>query len=159
MKTLLQIVFLCFVCVFLSSCALKSKTQAQSTYVILKTPEFKFADYGFLYKGKNFTSLEFYSASKALLELKISDKICVNGVCYAKTFFNKRFFNNEYYDDFLQDLIYKKPIFYGKNKQATSCGFTQKIISKNYDIFYEVCDKNMSFNDKKSKIKFSIRSI
>ncbi|EGK8089982.1 hypothetical protein IO411_001675 [Campylobacter lari] len=59
----------------------------------------------------------------------------------------------------MQDLIYKKPIFYGKNKQITSCGFTQNIISKNYDIFYEVCDKNMSFSDKKSKIKFSIKSI
>ncbi|MCR2074945.1 hypothetical protein CLC19215_07855, partial [Campylobacter lari subsp. concheus] len=61
MKNLPQIVFLCFVCVFLSSCAIKNKTQAQSAYVILKTPQFKFADYGFLYKGKKFTSLELYS--------------------------------------------------------------------------------------------------
>ncbi|EGK8089942.1 hypothetical protein IO411_001628, partial [Campylobacter lari] len=75
MIKLLQIVFLCFVCVFLSSCALKSKTQSQSAYIVLKTPQFRFADYGFLYEGKNFTSLELYSASKALLELKIMDKI------------------------------------------------------------------------------------
>ncbi|OCX42904.1 hypothetical protein A7X81_06730 [Campylobacter ornithocola] len=159
MKNLFQIVFLCFICVLLSSCALKTKIQSQSTYIILKTPQIKFADYGFLYEGKNLTKLEFYNSSKVLFELKITDKICINGVCYTKILFNKRFFNYEYYDDFLQDLILKKPIFYGKNKQITSCGFTQKIMSKNYDIFYEVCNGYMSFNEKKSKVKFSMKSL
>ncbi|WP_139471081.1 hypothetical protein [Campylobacter armoricus] len=159
MKNLLQIVFLCFFCVFLSSCALKNKTQSQGVYVVLKTPYIKFADYGFLYKGKKITRLELYNASKALFELKIDDKICINGVCYAKLSFNEKFFNYKYYEGFLHDLIYKKPIFYEKNKQATSCGFTQKIVSKNYDIFYEVCNGYMSFSEKKSKVKFSMKSL
>ncbi|AJC86985.1 hypothetical protein [Campylobacter sp. RM16704] len=158
MKNLFQIFFLCFLCVFFSSCTLK-KPQSQGVYVVLKTPQMKFADYGFLYERQKSVKLELYNASKALFELKITDKICINGVCYTKKLFNKRFFNYEYYDDFLQDIILKKPIFSGKNKQINSCGFSQKLLSKNYDIFYEVCNGNINFSDKKSKIKFSIKSI
>ncbi|AJC85444.1 hypothetical protein IMC75_03050 [Campylobacter peloridis] len=159
MRKLYKLAFLCFLCLFLSSCALKNKMQSQSAFVVLKTPQFKFSDYGFLYQGKNITQLELYNASRVLFKLQITDKICINGICYAKTLFNQKFFNYEHYDDFLQDVISKKPIYQGKNEIQNSCGFSQKLKTKNYDIYYEVCGNNINFNDKKSKIKFSIKLV
>ncbi|QOR01173.1 MULTISPECIES: hypothetical protein [unclassified Campylobacter] len=159
MKKIHQLIFLGFVCVVLGACAMKNKTHTQSAYIVLKTPQIKFADYGFLNKGSHLTKLEFYNASKVLFELKITDQICINSVCYAKKKFNQRFFNNAYYEDFLEDIIHKKPIFYGKNKKNHSCGFSQKISSKNYDISYEVCDESINFSDIKNKIKLSIKPI
>ncbi|WP_291951945.1 hypothetical protein [Campylobacter sp.] len=156
MKNILKQVFLFFLCIFLSSCALKNKINSQSVFVVLKTPQIKFADYGFLYEKNKSIIMELYNTSKPVLELKITDKICINGVCYLKQNFNKKFFNYEYYGDFLQELISKKQLYKGKNTTLTPCGFSQRLMSKNYDIFYEVCDNNMSFIDKQSKIKFSI---
>lgn len=156
---MLKNIFLCFLCLFLSSCAIKNKTQSQSVFVVLKNSQIKFNDYGFLYQGKNDINLELYSASKALFTLKIADNICINGVCYTKKLFNKKFFNYEYYDDFLKDLILQKAIFNNKNKIINSCGFIQELKSKDYEIFYEVCDGKMSFSEKKSNIKFSITRI
>lgn len=159
MMNLFKKVFLFILCVFLSACSTKIQINPKSTFVVLKTPQIKFSDYGFLYRRDKMTILELYNASKPIFELKIMDKICVNGVCYTKQNFNKKFFNYEHYNDFVQDLINKKQIYQGKNAILTSCGFNQELISKNYNIFYEVCGENMNFTDRQSKIKFSITDI
>lgn len=160
MKKFYNFLFLLAILVFLNSCTTKDlKINSQSVFVLLKSPWLKFNDYGFLYEGKDFTRLELYSASKALFELKINDKICINNLCYEKKLFNQKYFAYEHYENFLKDLLRQKALYNGKNKIITNCGFKQEITHKKYHIVYEVCDQKTKFIDKKAKINFSLTKI
>lgn len=152
-RNFLRILAFCVILGFYG-CANKNLAQNQkeskATQILIISPLARINDSGFIHFGKNSTLVQIYSAGAGLFELKIAEKICINGACSAPEVFNEKFFGTEYYGGILADIIASKPLFGAKTTPNDCGGFSQKIS----DISYEVCENKTSFISKKAKIVF-----
>ena len=143
---------------FLSACAVKKDSfkQSKSIYLTAKFANgFRLSEAGFLYENERYKILELYKLGQGIFKLNLARQICVNELCYSKENFNKTFFKMSHYEDFLQDILDKKPIYKALNLKKTSCGFTQKIKNLNY----ELCGNTLTYVDKKNNILLRINGL
>ncbi|MCB9096995.1 hypothetical protein CP986_06420 [Arcobacter aquimarinus] len=70
----------------------------------------KFYDKGFIYKYKEFTQVQIFSAGTAILDMKIyNDRICrTTFKCQDLKTFNKENLSSSYPDNFLKELFEKE---------------------------------------------------
>lgn len=80
-----------------------------SAIILIKTPQMKFYDKGFIYKFKEYTQVQIFSAGTAILDMKIyEDRICrATFECQDLKTFNKENLSANYEDDFLKKLFEK----------------------------------------------------
>ena len=71
--------------------------------------------------------------------------------------FNTKYLKSTHYDEIMDDIISKRPIYDSNTLKQTSCGFEQNIINKM--IKYEVCDNLIKFIDNKNRVKIIIREL
>ncbi len=151
MKYLLIVFLLFYGCV-------KKPVKSLPVYVSVKCPNLRFSDSGFLrYNGH--VALQVYSAGSALMELKISNRVCVNGRCMSKESFNEKFLSPYYPKTLLEDILRRRPIFGGENLKRTEDGFIQRIKSPHLDIIYKVNSKEVYFKDRKNAILIKIKEL
>ena len=158
MKKFLSFLIL-FSAAFFTACASKASfSDSKAVFISLKSPQIKLSEAGFLYKNEDGTRLEVYKLGQPLVTLEVGQKmICLNSKCALKSTFNKQFFQNAHYEDFLSDILSKKPIYKGLNLKKNPCGYEQNILEKDYELFYKLCDGVVFFEDKKAGIKFSLK--
>lgn len=158
MNKFLKIIYIFFIIFIFTGCAGLQLQRVSNTFAItILSPIIKINDVGFLHKNSNSINLQIYSSAVNLANIKISDQICINAVCYEKKDFNKIFFLNEHYDEFFREVLERKPIYDGQNLVTNECGFSQNL--SKYSIQYEVCNKNIRFNDAKNRIKIIIKEL
>jgi hypothetical protein len=141
---------------------IEEQKKSTSYKVTMKTKKFAFSDTGFLVKYSNSMHLNVLAMGKSVLDLKIKkdeDDICVGSLCNTKHGFNQSFLVGSYPDDFIENVLQKKPIFGGKHLTKTSTGFVQKIICDRYGIKYQVTNKGLYFKDKKNNILIKLREL
>lgn len=120
-----QTLFLILV-LFLGGCALKQPVQSESAIILIKTPNMKFYDKGFIRHYANHIQVEIFSAGQAVLQLKIyEDRICKDTFkCQTLREFNKIYLNTSYKNNFLQEL------FTNPNKEVVFKDQTNHILIK-----------------------------
>lgn len=141
---------------------IEEQKKSTSYKVTMKTKKFAFSDTGFLVKYTNSLHLNVLAMGKSVLDLKIKkseDDICVGSLCNTKHGFNQSFLVGSYPDNFIENVLQKKPIFSSKNLTKTSSGFVQQIISDSYEIKYQVTNKGLYFKDKKNNILIKLREL
>ena len=151
--------------IFISGCTLKQPVEQNSKFIVIKTPEIKFADMGFVSTFDDKLNIQIYSSGEAVLSIDIyKDKICTSTFkCMDKQSFNKKIFHQNYPADTLENIFLAKPIFGGTNITKTKDGFTQEIIFSNtYTIHnrisYTVSNDDIIFNDKTSNILIKVQN-
>ncbi|MDD5548291.1 MAG: hypothetical protein PHI79_01705 [Sulfurovaceae bacterium] len=146
----------------MSGCATKDIREQKSKFIVIKTPEIKFADMGFVSTFDNRLNIQIYSSGEAVLSLDIyKDKICTSTFeCMDKKKFNANFFNTTYYsNDTLENIFLAKPIFNGGSVKKTDRGFTQKIfLYERYDISYTVSNDDIIFIDKTNNVLIKVQN-
>lgn len=158
MNKFLKITYIFLILFIFSGCANLQISKVSNTFAItILSPIIKINDVGFLHKTSNSLNLQIYSSAVNLANIKISDQICISAVCYEKKDFNKIFFLNEHYDEFFREILERQPIYNGQNLVTNECGFSQNL--SKYSIQYEVCNKNIRFNDAKNRIKIIIKEL
>lgn len=167
MKNFINILLGAIVALYLSACAttqtpLQPEVQ-KSTFIVMKTPVFRYADQGFIQKSLGVTKLEIYANGTAVMKLEIkSGKIC-NGTglfsCMSKGEFNKRYLSAAYPDDTFEQILRGEAIFGGENINSTSdTMFTQNITEQGiYDIDYSVTGGDIIFRDLVTNILIKVR--
>ena len=88
-------------------------------------------------------------------KLQLAQNICINGVCSDRQSFNTKYLKSAHYDEIIDDIISKKPIYEAKNLNLNSCGFKQEIAM----LSYEVCDDLVKFIDNQNRVKIIIREL
>lgn len=121
------------------------------------TPDFRISDAGFIHHYANESQIQIYSSGAVILNLKLAQNICINSVCYNRQIFNTKYLKSTHYDEIMDDIISKRPIYDSNTLKQTSCGFEQNIINKM--IKYEVCDNVIKFIDNKNRVKIIIREL
>ena len=91
MKKFSKFALAALACLAFGGCAaLQSQKSSDKFTVTILTPPLKINDVGFLHKTANQLNLQIYSSGVNTVNLKINDKICMNGACFEKKEFNKR---------------------------------------------------------------------
>lgn len=96
--------------IFLFTGCFSSQPQLTSSATILiKTPKMKFYDKGFIYKYKDYTQVQIFSAGTAILDMKIyDDRVCRSTFkCQDLKTFNRENLSSLYEDNFLRELFNK----------------------------------------------------
>lgn len=114
MLFLKKIVLIIVTLLFMSSCATKQPIITSSYTILIKTPQMKFYDKGFISKYDNYIHLQIFQVGNLVLDLKIyKDTICQSTIkCISAKEFNEKYLHNSYKDDFLYNLFSQKKIYY-----------------------------------------------
>ncbi len=148
-KNVKKLIFFSIFFVF-AGCASKSYLQQSSAMIVFKTPNFQYADMGFLYQNKDETKVEIYSSGVAAFSLRIKkDHICMSRLeCMSSQAFNQKVLNSSYPKESLQQIFSGKPIFDKAGYTQTRNGFTQKLFKAGeYAIEYSVLNNQVKFRD------------
>lgn len=155
---LMKTLFLLLIAVlFFSGCSTKEYTHTQTKVIVLKSPQLKFADIGYLRHDGLAVELELFTAGQAVEKISIDDYICVSKGCLSKESFNQEYLHAKYPETILQNILLGRAIFNGVNKQKTEAGFEQFIQDEDVDIIYKVGVSSIYFKDKKNKILVKIK--
>jgi len=135
------------------------KDNQESAFIVLKTPNMRYADMGFIYKSSSLVKVEIYSMGQPIMSLDINGmNVCMSTFkCMEKKDFNAKMLSANYPDTLLENIFRGKPIFDGKNLDKNSDGFIQQLTEDGkYSIVYSVKDKQTKFKDKENNILIKI---
>jgi hypothetical protein len=145
--------------VLLGGCALKEYHHSESKIIILKTPQIKFADTGYIRHNGDALQLDLYSGGHPIKRIEMNHLICVDEGCMTKSSFNTMYLHPSYPDDLLLHVSQGKKIFEGKNMIVNDLGFEQKIQSDGYSILYRVSADEIFFKDRANHIMIHFKTI
>jgi len=152
----MQYIFLA-VALFLSACSMGEYKQTQPKLVIIKSPQLKFADLGYIRNDGDSVELELFIAGKVVEKITINYLICTTHGCMSKSGFNEDYLSRYYDENFMQNVLLGKAIFHAKNLVKLEDGFEQKIEDAHLNIFYKVDSKKIYFKDRKNRIIIKIK--
>ncbi len=154
--------FLSLILVFvflLSGCAPK-RIQKGVYHIVFKSRTMKFEGVGYMYEEKNKTVLQLYGGGSALLEMKVSDRVCVDGRCLGVREFNERYFKGCYMSDFLKRVLSFEPLSGAEIVSLKGGGFKQRLYKKGcYDIIYIVDSEGVYFKDRLNGFLIVIKNL
>jgi hypothetical protein len=142
---------------FFSACSIKNYEQSSPKIIMIKSPQIKFSDLGYIRNSGDAIELELFVAGKVVEKISINHLICVSDGCMSKSGFNKDYLHPSYPENTLQNILLGKEIYDGENKLITKDGFEQTIENENVKIIYKVNSKESYFKDSKNKIIFKIK--
>lgn len=145
--------------VLLGGCALKEYHHSEAKIIILKTPQIKFADTGYIRHEGDAVQLDLYSGGQPVKRIEMHHLICVDEGCMSKSSFNTRYLHPSYPDDLLLHVSLGEKIFEGKNLIANDLGFEQNIQSETYDIRYRVSGREIVFKDSANHIMIRFKTL
>lgn len=144
----------------LGACNPQPSMKQESAFILLKTPTFKYADMGFIYKSQDRVKVEIYGVGQALMRLTISQEdICLTLLeCMSKERFNREVLSRYYPKEMIEEVFRGKALFGGVNRQKNRNGFTQMVYKKHkYKIHYRVFNKEITFHDTINHIQIEIK--
>lgn len=144
----------------LSACTRAQYVEQNAALIVFKTPTFKYADMGFIYKNDEEVKAEIYGSGQALMTLTISQStVCMSLLkCMSKENFNKKVLSVFYPDEIIGNIFRGTVIFNGLGLEKNSNGFTQTIIKENkYNIQYKVLNNEIVFRDTINNILIKIK--
>ncbi len=144
----------------LTGCAMKKPEVSRPCVVVFKTPQWRFADTGYVRTGEGVAELEVFEAGQRVLRLQIENAVCVEGEgCVSKADFNARYLNAAYPADLLYHLLRAEPVFGREGLRRTESGFEQRIVTPSVDILYRVEGRQVYFKDRKNRIMIKLKPI
>jgi len=155
---MIRTIFSLFIIILLNACTASPKKE-ESSFIVMKTPKFKYADMGFITIGST-VNVEIYGVGQPLMHLDINGmNICMSAFkCLEKKDFNREVLSASYPEDLLGNIFRSKPIFDGKSLVKTEDGFHQKLTKEGvYDISYSIKGNQRVFRDTLNKILIKVR--
>jgi len=141
---------------FLSACAPKVYKKNESRFILIKTPLLKYADLGYIRSTEDEVRADLFVVGQLVQSIEISTLVCVNEGCLSKSAFNEDYLHASYPDELIVNVLLGRPIFEKASLQKTPNGFIQELKSNEYNIVYKVQDGEISFKDKKNRLKIKI---
>ncbi len=151
-----SILVLTLIVFLFNGCLPKEYNKQKSALIIWKTPNFRYADMGFIYENDKSLKIEIYSSGQNTMTLNISNShICMSLLeCMSHEKFNSTVLSSIYPKDTLDNIFRGKKIFGG----VGSNGSTQKISKAGeYNIKYQVFNNQIIFRDTINNILIKIK--
>ncbi|RUM43988.1 MAG: hypothetical protein DSY46_06840 [Hydrogenimonas sp.] len=146
-----------FLIFFLQGCTTHYYEAPQSALIVIKSPTLRYADMGFIYRGKRHVKVQVYASGKAVFTMTIGKRICVNQQCMSETQFYKNYLHAYYPKGTLVNIFLKRPIFGGVNFETEKGKGVQQIFENGkFDIIYTFDSTSSQFRDRTNHILIKI---
>jgi len=156
LKLALSVAFLLSVFIF-AGCSTKYYEKPQPALIVLKSPALKYADMGFIFRGKNSTKVQIYSSGRPAFTLSIGRRVCVDSKCMSESQFYRKYLKAEYPPGTLKNIFSKSPIFGGENLERRGEESVQHIEKEGrFDIIYTFDKSSVRFKDRFNNILIKI---
>ncbi|MDR2100306.1 MAG: hypothetical protein LBP40_05745 [Campylobacteraceae bacterium] len=145
-----------------SACSVKEQVieTSQGVKLIIKTPSVKLSGIGFYKRGGKYANLQIFSGGVVVLDYKSAGSICINDKCMTRGIFNEKLFIHTHYDELIDDILARKPIYDSQNLTKTQDGFSQRITEAGeFDILYEIDESAAKFNDLQNSVIIEITKL
>ncbi|WP_457593219.1 hypothetical protein [Hydrogenimonas sp.] len=141
----------------LTGCAPKYYEKPQPALIVLKSPALKYADMGFLYRGKQRIKVQIYSAGRPVFTLSIGKRVCVDSKCMSEKEFYRKYMHADYPPGTLASIFSKRPIFGGEGVEREGQKQQQRIEEAGrFDIIYTFDTTSARFRDRLNHILIKI---
>jgi hypothetical protein len=128
----------------LGGCAMHKPVRSEPYVVVFKTPQWRFADTGYIRTGDGVAELEVFETGQRILRLQVEHLVCVEDEgCLSKAAFNEKYLSAAYPDDLFYHLLRGEPIMGAENLVRTDDGFEQRLGG----ILYRVSSGEIYFKD------------
>ena len=134
----------------LGGCTAKQYTKNESSLIVIKTPQIKFADLGYIRKNSDEVRVDLFTAGQLMQSIEIDNMVCVDAGCMSKSSFNADYLHPSYPDELLLDVLLARPIFEKASMEKTESGFIQRLKSTEYNIIYTIENGDVYFKDKQN---------
>ena len=152
--------FLLVVSIVFGGCVQKHFTSKKTQIVTIKSPLLRFNDVGYILHNGESVELQIYSAGAAVERISVNHMVCTDKGCMSKAGFNETYLNAAYGEEFLKNILMRRPIYNGKNlHKLPNGGFVQKIHNDYVDIVYKVEPHLLYFKDKRNRILIKFKEI
>ena len=146
-----------FLIFFLQGCTTHYYEAPQSALIVLKAPTLRYADMGFIYRGKQHVKVQVYASGKAVFTMTIGKRICVNQQCMSEAQFYKNYWHIDYPKGTLVNIFLKRPIFDGESLEHRGEKGVQEIFEDGkFDIIYIFDSTSVQFRDRTNHILIKI---
>jgi hypothetical protein len=154
------VLFFAGLILFLTGCAMKSYEKPRPAMIVIKTPTLRYADQGFVYRGKERVKVQVYVSGKAAFTLRVGKRICVDHGCMAEKRFYEKYLHADYPEGTLAAVFLKKPIFGGREMTCEGERCEQRIEEPGrYDIIYAFDSGRVKFKDRLNHILIKITEL
>lgn len=104
---MIKIIYTILISFVFIGCSFNEVKKTSSATILIKTPNMKFYDKGFINEFDNYVQVQIYSAGNTVLDLKIyENRICKSTFkCISSKSFNKDNLHFSYKEDFLYKLF------------------------------------------------------
>ena len=159
MKFLVKI-FWIILFLWFGGCASKRYESPQPAVIVIKSPKLKYADQGFVYRGKNRIKVQVYASGRAVFELTVGKKVCVDSGCMSEEAFYRKYLHAAYPKGTIAAIFSKRPIFDGRGLERSDGRNIQYIYEPDkFDIIYTFDSASARFKDRYNHILIKITEI
>jgi len=143
--------------VLLGGCSPRLYERPQPALIVLKSPKLRYADMGFVYRGKGRLKMEIYTAGRPVFTLSVGKRVCLDGGCMSEAEFYRKFFGVAYPQGTLHAILSKRPIFEGEGLLKKNGRSEQQIFEPGrFDIIYTFDATSSRFKDRINHILIKI---
>ncbi|WP_201351922.1 hypothetical protein [Hydrogenimonas urashimensis] len=141
-------------------CVFKTFESPRSALIVIKSPTLKYADQGFVYRGKKRIKVQVYASGRAVFELTIGRRVCVNRGCMSEEEFYRKYLHVSYPKGTLAAIFSKRPIFDGEGLSEENGRSVQRIYEPDkFDIIYAFGSGYTRFKDRINHIIIKMTEI
>ncbi len=153
----LYLLFSLFSVLVFVGCGAKYYEKPQPALIVLKSQALKYADMGFIYRGKKSIKVQIYSSGRPAFTLSIGKRVCVDSKCMSEKEFYRKFLKAEYPAGTLTNIFSKRPVFGGEELQKMNGKMEQRINRDGkFDIIYTFDNASARFKDRLNNILIKI---
>jgi hypothetical protein len=144
----------------LAGCAARHYEKPVPALIVLKTPTFRYADQGFVYRDGRRIKVQIYVSGRAAFELSVGRRVCLDNACMGEAAFYKKYLHASYPEGTLAAILSKRPIFDGEGLHTEKGRSVQRIEEPGrFDIIYAFDSKTARFKDRLNHILIKITEI
>ncbi len=136
---------------------MKHYEKPQPALIVLKLPALKYADMGFVYRGKNRVKIQIYNSGSALFTLSVGKRVCVDSGCMSEKEFYRKFMHTDYPAGTVASILSKRAIFGGEGLEKEGGKWVQRIREEGkFDIIYTFDATSARFKDRINNIVIKV---
>ncbi len=141
----------------LGGCGAKYYEKPQPALIVIKSASLKYADMGFIYRGKNIVKVQIYYSGRPVFALSVGKRVCVDSKCMSEREFYRKYLKADYPPGTLARILSKRPIFGGEGLEHESGRMVQRIYEEGrFDIIYTFDSASARFRDRLNRILIKI---
>lgn len=156
----MKYLFFLFTALIFAGCSARYYEKPQPALIVIKSASLKYADMGFVYRGKKSVKVQIYSSGRPVFAMSVGKRVCIDSRCMSEREFYRKYLKADYPPGTMARILSKRPIFGGEGLEDEDGRMVQRIYGEGrFDIIYTFDSASARFRDRLNNILIKITEI